>query len=159
MADLKAKVAAATLALSVGGTAALVGWEGGYVPTVYLDAVKVPTVCAGHTAGLTTADVGKRYGMARCAELLRSDLRVAESTVRGAVRVPITQGQYDVLVDFVHNKGPGAFRSSTLLKRINAGQCGAAGKEFLRWTYADGRQLKGLVRRAEWQSTQWLRDC
>ena len=50
---------------------------------------------------------------------------------------------------FTYNVGSGAFASSTLLKKLNAGDVPGACKELQRWTYAGGKQWKGLITRRE----------
>lgn len=85
-------------------------------------------------------------------DLLMRDLVSREQAVMLLVKVPLTQGQFDALVSFVYNLGSGAFRNSTLLKRLNERNYKAAADNFQRWVYAKNRKLPGLVRRraAEW---------
>ena len=63
------------------------------------------------------------------------------------MRVPLAQHQFDALVSFVFNVGGGAFRESTLLRELNAGDYDAVPRELNRWVKAGGRTLPGLVRR------------
>ena len=158
LANPKVRVLAATLTISAIGILGITRDEGS-VRKVYLDPVGIPTVCVGHTATVTRADVGKTFSEQRCRELLVSDTSAAQSAVRQAVKVPITQGQYDALVSFVFNVGASNFKSSTLLRKINAGQCRAAGPEFLRWNKARGKVLRGLTLRRQHESEDWLKDC
>ncbi|WP_370551208.1 lysozyme [Comamonas sp. CMM02] len=44
-------------------------------------------------------------------------------------------------------EGEGAFCKSTLVRKANAGDVQGACAELSRWTYADGKQLPGLVQR------------
>lgn len=67
--------------------------------------------------------------------------------MRRNVKVPLSQGQFDALTSFTFNLGAGALASSTLLKKLNAGDCAGAQKEFGRWVHAGGEVLQGLVRR------------
>ncbi|MBI3453386.1 MAG: lysozyme [Rhodospirillales bacterium] len=78
--------------------------------------------------------------------MLARDIASAEAAVRRLVPVPLTDDQRVALTDFVFNLGAGAFRSSTLRARIRRGDPRAA-EEFMRWVYAGGRKLAGLVRR------------
>lgn len=148
---------AAALVLSAAGAAALVQHEG-TVPTVYLDPVGIPTVCVGHTETVTRADVGKDMG-ALCAQLLTDDSRIAQTGVQALVKTPITQEQYDALVSFTFNVGRGALASSTLLRRLNAGDCWGAASEFSRWTKARGRELRGLVKRRAAERAAFETGC
>ncbi|MEJ0003475.1 MAG: lysozyme [Pararobbsia sp.] len=101
--------------------------------------------------GHTGPDV--HYGMDITRELadawLRADIVVAEAAVKRWVKVPLTQGEYDALVDFVFNVGAGNFRRSTLLRKLNAGDKDGAMAEFARWNRAGGVVLGGLVKRRE----------
>lgn len=49
--------------------------------------------------------------------------------------------------DFAYNLGVPRYRSSTLRRKINAGDWVAAKEQLMRWTKAGGRELPGLVRR------------
>ena len=56
--------------------------------------------------------------------------------------------QWDALVSFVYNIGVGAFKGSTLLKKLNRDPFDPTIlDEFLRWNKAGGRELTGLTRR------------
>jgi lysozyme len=148
---------AAAMVLSAAGATALVGYEGS-VPVVYLDPVGIPTVCEGHTKTVTKADVGKDMG-ALCTQLLKDDTADAVRDVRKVVSVPITQEQFDALVSFTFNVGGGALRSSTLLRKLNAGDCWGAGSEFPRWNKAKGRVLPGLVKRRAAERQMFETGC
>lgn len=68
---------------------------------------------------------------------------------------PTSQGQFDALVCIAYNIGldedadtiAEGLGDSTLLRKHKAGDFEGAAKAFLSWTFNDGRQLKGLVRR------------
>ena len=55
------------------------------------------------------------------------------------------------IVDFTFNLGAGRLQTSTLRRRINQRDWGAAATELRRWVYGGGKVLPGLVtrRRAE----------
>jgi len=44
------------------------------------------------------------------------------AAVNARVSVPLSQGQFDAAVSWTYNLGEGALKSSTTLKKINAGQ-------------------------------------
>jgi lysozyme len=92
---------------------------------------------------------GMTITQAQAEALLRQDVAEVETVIRSAVRVPLTQAMFDALVSFVYNVGAGAFRTSTLLKKLNAGDYAGAQQEFLRWVYAGGRVSSGLVARRQ----------
>lgn len=51
------------------------------------------------------------------------------------------------LYSFAYNVGTGNFQTSTLLRKINQGDPKGACDQLLRWTYAKGKQWKGLITR------------
>lgn len=53
------------------------------------------------------------------------------------------------LIDFAFNLGNGALKSSTLRRRVNAGDWDAVPAEFRKWVNGGGKRLKGLVLRRE----------
>lgn len=151
-------VVASLLALSLAGLVGIQNHEG-VVHKVYLDPVGIPTACAGHTATVTKADVGKRVSPDVCRRLLAQDVSVAEAAVRKHVKRPLTQGQYDALVSFTFNVGERNFANSTLLKQHNLGNCWGAGYQFTRWVYARDKKLPGLVVRRADERKLYEADC
>jgi len=81
--------------------------------------------------------------------LLRTGLVSYESDVSKLVKVKLTQGQFDALVSFAYNLGARPLSTSTLLKKLNAGDYRGAADEFQRWNKAGGKELAGLTRRRE----------
>jgi lysozyme len=79
--------------------------------------------------------------------MLKHDLKKFENFVNSHVHVELTQGQFDALVSFAYNCGPGNLQNSTLLRDVNAGRFEAAANEFAKWNRAAGRVLPGLTRR------------
>lgn len=116
----------------------------GCVLEAYRDIRGIPTIGYGHTRGVKMGDMitGETAGL-----LLLEDLDVAVDAINDAVKVPLTQNQFDALCSFVYNIGVGAFRSSTMLKRINAGDFAGAAAEFPRWKRAGAIESPGLLRR------------
>lgn len=113
----------------------------------YLDPVGIPTICYGHTS---TAVIGQVRSAGECQALLNADLTVAINAVDSLVKVPLPVERRAALVSFVYNVGAGKFASSTLLRKLNAGDVIGACSELDRWVNAGGVKLSGLVaRRAE----------
>jgi len=69
------------------------------------------------------------------------------------VKEPLSDDQTAALADFIYNLGAGNFRSSTLLRKLNAGDYAGAAAEFDKWDYAGGKELAGLLRRREAETT------
>jgi GH24 family phage-related lysozyme (muramidase) len=141
--------------LSRAGAELIARFEG-FVRRPYNDAAGHATIGFGHLLhhGPVTPADRERWGTIsrdRGLTLLSEDAREAARAVERGVRVPLTQEQFDALVSFVFNVGVGAFASSTLLRRLNAGDRPGAADELLRWSRAGGRVLEGLLnrRRAE----------
>jgi lysozyme len=78
---------------------------------------------------------------------LRNDVKKFEAAVSNAVKVKLTQGQFDALVSFTYNVGPANMASSTLIKKLNAGDVNGAADEFPRWNKAAGKVMAGLTTR------------
>jgi lysozyme len=80
--------------------------------------------------------------------LLKDMLAKFEQYVDSYCVDTITQNQFDALVSFCYNLGPSNLKSSTLLKKVNANPNDETIKaEFMKWTKAGGKTLKGLVSR------------
>ncbi|MBT8448592.1 MAG: lysozyme [Gammaproteobacteria bacterium] len=83
--------------------------------------------------------------------LLLNDLAIAEDAVNTNVTVDINQNMYDALVSFTYNVGIGAFKSSTLLRKLNSGDYDGVSDEFKRWNKStiggEKIELAGLTAR------------
>ena len=79
-------------------------------------------------------------------DLLRADLaRFERGVARYCPAAVGSQGKFDALVSFSFNVGLGTLQRSTLRAKFNRGEY--AGDEFLKYTKAGGKVLKGLVNR------------
>ncbi|WP_090138273.1 lysozyme [Kosakonia oryziphila] len=119
--------------------------------TAYQDSVGVWTLGYGWTHPVDGKPVkrGMTIDQVTADRLLKTGLVGYENDVLKVVRVKLTQGQFDALVSFAYNVGSRALSTSTLLKKLNAGDYDGAANEFLRWNKADGQVLAGLSRRRE----------
>lgn len=83
--------------------------------------------------------------------LAHSDLPSIEQLIQDEVLAPLTQNEFDALVSFAWNIGPGAFQSSSVLSNLNEGDRLAAASDM--WLWRRGRvngevkTIDALVRR------------
>lgn len=114
--------------------------------TAYKCPAGIWTIGYGHTRNVHKGEVITQQ---QADELLKQDLNIYEIGVE-ALKLNINQNQFDSLVSFAFNLGLGALQKSTLLKRIKVNPNDPKIKdEFLRWSYAGGKQLKGLLLRRQ----------
>ena len=124
----------------------------GYKTTPYRCPAGLYTVGYGHVIGngLQLPDKWNRtFSLGEIDELLRTDLARFERGVLRYCTVYITQSQFDSIVSFSFNLGLGVLQRSTLRQKLNRGNYDVASKEFLKYTRAGGKVLKGLVRRRQ----------
>lgn len=112
--------------------------------TAYKCPAGIYTIGYGHTNAVKK---GQKITLKQAEDFLREDVKKFESGVLRAVSAPLTQNQFDALVSFCFNCGLGAFKTSTMLKKLNARDYAGAAKEFLRWNKSNGVVLNGLTRR------------
>ncbi len=114
----------------------------------YLCPAGVPTIGYGHTAGV---QMGQTITQARADELLDQDLRRFADGIHELIPSSRTLGgnQQAALISWAFNVGLGAVESSTLRRRINAGESAVVvvREELPRWDKANGQVLPGLLRR------------
>lgn len=109
----------------------------------YCCSAGVPTIGYGSTERV---QLGMKISLAKAEERLRKDVAVSEEAVRRLLRIGVNQNQFDALVSFVFNLGAPALAQSSLLKRLNAGDMGAAGGEFAKWVFARDPKTKQMVK-------------
>lgn len=79
--------------------------------------------------------------------ILADDLRRFVAGVSRYCPDGLNQGRLDALVSFAFNVGLGTLQRSTLRQKHNRGDFEGAAEEFLKFTKAGGKVLKGLVNR------------
>jgi lysozyme len=115
--------------------------------TAYQDQVGVWTIGYGHTGPDVVS--GLIITQPQAQDLLAQDVSSAAACVNNVVAIQLSQAEFDALVDFVFNLGAGAFKSSTLLVDLNAGNIAAAATQFDLWDHAGGAVVAGLLRRRQ----------
>jgi len=110
----------------------------------YDDGVGVWTIGYGHTKGIHE---GMTITQAQAEQFLQEDLEIFESYVEDGIQVDVNEDQFSALVCFCFNVGPEGFGSSTLLRKLNAGDYQGAAEQFPVWNKGGGEPLLGLTRR------------
>ena len=109
----------------------------------------VLTIGYGHTGGVKETDV---ITQDEADKLLKGDILKFEQYVSDNVKVDLDQSQFDALVAWTFNLGPGNLRESTMLKKLNNEDYESVPFEMRRWNKAGGKTLDGLIRRREAES-------
>lgn len=104
----------------------------------------VPTIGFGTTEGVK---MGDRITPPRALVRLLDDASEFETAVRRCAPVPMYQYEFDAYVSLTYNIGSGAFCSSTLARKLKAGDYAGACAEILRWDKFKGQPLPGLTTR------------
>ena len=106
------------------------------------------TIGYGHYG--SDVHAGDTITEAEATALMKKDLKVFENAVRSAVKVDITQSQFDALVSLSYNIGTGAFADSDTVKALNEGKVGHAAVDIPSWRRGMGYQiLPGLEKRRQ----------
>jgi lysozyme len=129
----------------------------GFRSHAYLDLEGKPTIGYGHRM-LDSESFPDGIDEAKAELMVREDIRTAEQAVGRLVRVPLSQGQFDALVDFCFNLGSRRLAASTLLGELNSGRYSAAAVELLRWDHAGAEVSAGLKARREAEFRLWTEN-
>lgn len=121
----------------------------------YICPAGVPTIGFGRTKGV-------KLGMS-CTEQqaqvwLTEDLEEAEADVESLVTVPLNSNQHAALVSLFYNLGRTKLASSTLIRKLNAGDYIGASQQFKLWRLVSGKPSNGLVRRRAAETDLFLKE-
>lgn len=131
------------------------------------DGLIYPYMCP---AGKLTQGYGETKGIKKgitwtkseCEQRLIASLCDHAEVIYKAVKVPLTQNQFDAILSFVYNLGGPNFRSSTLLKKLNAEEYDEVPEQLMRWNKArvNGKlkALAGLTRRRTAEAELFSKD-
>ena len=136
----------------------LIKREEGLRLEAYRDSAGIFTVGFGHVG--PDVHEGLVITEAKAVALLATDIAWAEDTVRRNVRVTLTTEQRAALVSLTFNIGSGAFKTSSVLRRLNAGNVEGAADAFLMWNKITVNGVKkrsaGLANRRERERALFL---
>ena len=110
----------------------------------YQDGVGVWTIGYGHTANVKP---GQTITRLQAEAYLLGDLAFAEKSIKHLVTVPLSQDEFDALVDAFVNIGYGNFARSKMLTKLNTGDYKGAADLFEQYDKSGGVVVAGLLRR------------
>ena len=131
--SMKSKIVAATFGAALALTSPLLEEVEGIRYKPYRDIAGIWTVCHGITG--KDVIIGKTYTRRECDALLAKHIDIAKREVDKQVKTEIPDTMRAALYSFTFNAGTGAFRKSTLLKKVNRGELWGACDELWKWTY------------------------
>ncbi len=116
------------------------------------------TIGHGHTsmAGPPPVKSGMTMTESQARAVLARDLETFSHGVKSALKRDLTDNQFSALVSFAYNVGLGAFRGSSVLRAVNAGQDELVPRRLAQWSRAGGRTLPGLVKRRHAEALLYL---
>jgi lysozyme len=117
----------------------------GFRDSPYICAAGYPTIGFGHK--ILSHENFKQVSLNDAENLLKQDLYIAERSVLRHISTILNNNQFAALVSFTFNLGGAALQRSTLRQKINYDLNEDSSNEFLRWIYAGGKILPGLVKR------------
>ncbi|MGA7830684.1 MAG: lysozyme [Terracidiphilus sp.] len=126
----------------------------GFRANTYLDVAGFPTIGYGHRL-LHPESYPNGVTEEEATALLLQDVQSAEQAVSRLVKVALTQGQFDALVDFTFNLGSGRLAGSTLLADLNAGRYADAKAQLMLWDRAVGVVCTALATRRKAETALW----
>jgi GH24 family phage-related lysozyme (muramidase) len=130
----------ATLVLSAGGLVGVVAQEG------YTDKAVIPTKNDRPTVGFGSTyreddspvamgdTITPQKALARTLAHIEKD----EARLKGCVTAPLSQAEYDLLVDFSYQYGVAATCASTMVRQLNAGNYAAACSGYTLYKFSGG---------------------
>ena len=133
----------------------LIKYFEGFEHTAYLCPANVWTIGYGRTRNVKEGD---RITEAQAERDLLEELEEFKHQVLHSVKVELTQNELDALTSWTYNLGVGNLKSSTLLKKLNAGNKSEVPAEMIRWNKAGGEVLAGLTKRREAEAELWAKE-
>lgn len=115
----------------------------------------IPTIGYGHTG--PEVRMGQKISKERAEEIFNKDIDLFSVGVAKLLTPDIAQCRFDALVSFAFNCGLNALRTSTLLKKVKANPADPAIRnEFMKWVFAGGKKLPGLIKRRSMEADHYF---
>jgi len=138
------RVGIAGLALSAAAFVGLIAHEG------YTDKAVIPVKGDVPTVGFgsTIKEDGNRVTMADTTTPQKAIARAlwhiqkSESGIKRCITAPLTQGEYDILVQFSYQYGESRTCKSGMVKNVNAGNYAAACEVYREYVFVAGRDCR-----------------
>ena len=115
----------------------------------------VPTIGWGHTKDVR---MGMDITLAEAEAFIQADVAWVKRCIDKVVKVPLGPNQVAALYSFVFNLGATNFRTSTMLRKLNAGDYAGTANEFKRWNKQKGKVLRGLTKRRAEEAKLFRKD-
>jgi lysozyme len=154
---MRERIAPVLLSLSAAGLVAIAMHEG-YRDRAYDDGIGVQTLGFGATKREdgTPVQRGDTTTPERALAKLAADADEHAQAVLRCAPVPMHEHEFSAFVSLTFNVGASAFCRSTAARKLREGDYAGACAEILRWTYAGGVQLRGLVIRRQREYSQCM---
>ncbi len=125
----------------------------GFYSRPYICPAGVKTIGYGHTGKEVNRSYISEY---EATELLQQELEVCRDIVLSSVKVPLTEAQLAALTSFTFNLGRGSLYKLVSGKgRLNSGNYESIENILPLYRKADGKILRGLVKRRAWELDLW----
>lgn len=118
----------------------------------YKDSGGTWTIGEGHTDNVKPGDTASRD---QIDAWVREDFAAADRVLKDCYPRPLTQARIDALTLFINNVGGTAFATSTLLKKMKAGEWGQVPAQLRRWDHVGAKVIAGLKVRREVEVLIW----
>jgi len=122
----------------------------GFSPVIYECPAGYPTIGYGHVVLPEEREkFAKGISKEEAELLLEEDLKRFQIALKPFIKTKVHDLMMQAILSFAYNVGIYAFRASTLRRLLNSGDYMGAAEQFLKWVYAGGRRLKGLILRRQ----------
>lgn len=126
----------------------------GFSDIAYIDTDGTPVIGYGLSKiDGKSVNMGDRISVAKADAALKAELQKIQQQINSTVNKELTENQLSALASLSFNAGFESIKTSTLIRKLNAGNYIGAANEFLRWDKANVRgrlvRLPGLTRRRQ----------